>query len=326
MELLVVIIIIGLLIAIIMPSLTRARDMTRAVSCAGNMRSLAMQMAMYAREYDVYPPSYLYPYDSDGNWDWDNQPGNTHGYIHWSYFLLGESRVTDAAFRCPSMSGTGGGIPRTNPGPDAEDWEPGQHDINGQSSPNKLEDWQAARTAYTANAAVIPRNKSTRALSGGQRVNVLISPAEVRNSSRTIMLTEFLDNWRAITSRGDGALIKSHRPVNAFYHVGSGTNEYKAPLNTPGYIYGKPDGSYGLAPYARVMKTSATGLIDGSLGTELNAIGRHHVGGDDEMGGTTNFVFCDGHVERTMIVDTIEKRQWGDKYYTITGANKVVNY
>jgi len=70
----------------------------------------------------------------------------------------------------------------------------------------------------------------------------------------------------------------------------------------------------------------ATGLIDGSLVTELNAIGRHHIGGDEEFGGTANFLYCDGHVDRKTVLETMENREWGDAYYSINGKNEVLNY
>ena len=42
------------------------------------------------------------------------------------------------------------------------------------------------------------------------------------------------------------------------------------------------------------------------------------------MGGTANFIFCDGHVERKHVLETCEERQWGDRFYGITGVNDVV--
>jgi len=65
-------------------------------------------------------------------------------------------------------------------------------------------------------------------------------------------------------------------------------------------------------------------VIDGALGPETNAIGRHHPGGD-RLGGTANFLYVDGHVERTTILETLKERRWGDKYYAITGNNIVID-
>ena len=49
-ELLVVIAIIALLMAILMPSLNRARQQARAISCLANQKSLAQAYIMYATE------------------------------------------------------------------------------------------------------------------------------------------------------------------------------------------------------------------------------------------------------------------------------------
>ena len=61
------------------------------------------------------------------------------------------------------------------------------------------------------------------------------------------------------------------------------------------------------------------------MSSALNAVGRHHAGADKAgFGGKCNYVYTDGHVELQGIVDTIEKRLWGDKFYSITGNNRVM--
>lgn len=123
---------------------------------------------------------------------------------------------------------------------------------------------------------------------------------------------------------GSGVLSKSHRPVSPFYHIGSGNNEYAAPLNTPGFMYGPPEDrkTFGLKPVEMIQ--NATGLIDGAVGTELNAIGRHHPGPEDKLGRSANFLYGDGHVERKTVLQTIQYREWGDCYYSLTGANEIL--
>lgn len=319
-ELLVVIAIIALLVAVLLPSLSGARRSGQATKCAVNLRSVAQAMGTYLAESSVYPPSYIYPLDGNGNYDFFNQPLNhPYGYLHWSWYLYAKGRVDAQAFQCPSMDK--GGHPRTNPGRHDGDWEFGeQSDQNGSSGPNPLEDAQAPRMAFTGNAAIFPRNKFTTLLSGGARVNVLV-PENKFNAGRVILATEFNKNWKAgAESLGSTYVSKSHRPVNPFMHIGSGSNEYASSPNSPGFTYGQAP-YYGLLP--RQAVENAAELIDNPGLAETNAVGRHHPGGDAYVGGTANFLYADGHVERKTVLETLEKWEWGNKYYAINGDNQV---
>ena len=146
-----------------------------------------------------------------------------------------------------------------------------------------------------------------------------------RNSPRGVILaTELNKNWiTSAVAAGGGLESKSHRPVNPFYHLSTGTDEYSAPPWASGFIYGPPEDrdTYGLLPLDKI--DDKIGVIDGSAGPEINVVGRHHPGGDD-LGGTANFLYTDGHVERKTILQTMKLREWGSRYYSLSGKNEVL--
>lgn len=86
-ELLVVIAILVVLMAILLPTLTRAREFSRRVSCAANVRSLCQWVVDYASQNDGWlPPLHAggnytpYPYYIDANTsgsDWRDQVANS---------------------------------------------------------------------------------------------------------------------------------------------------------------------------------------------------------------------------------------------------------
>ncbi len=321
-ELLVVVAIIAILMSVLLPALGAARKQAKAIKCAAHQRSVGQAVGIYlAENRAVYPPSYIYPFDASGNYDLREQPpDHPHGYIHWSWFLFGNGQVKWEAFTCPEFPN--GGIPRTNPGPNPGDWEGSQVDQNGATmeSNASLTDRQAPRIAFTANAAVIPRNKLSQGMVPGNRRNQLVQEGWVVEPRGVILAAEFHRNWKtASISSGGNLLCKSHRPVSAFYNVSSGTDEYSAPLSSPGFRYGIPDHpTYGLRPANEIDEM--VGVIDGDAGIEINVVGRHHPG-EDELGGSTNFLFTDGHVERMNVLETMRKRYWGGKYYSLTGPH-----
>jgi prepilin-type N-terminal cleavage/methylation domain-containing protein/prepilin-type processing-associated H-X9-DG protein len=101
-ELLIVVGIIALLIAILMPTLNRAREQARRVQCASNLRQVAMATIMYANQNRGVLPGV-------GRW-----PQQRHDWVYWGraapYDALDDSGiapylgrpVTVNVLRCPS--------------------------------------------------------------------------------------------------------------------------------------------------------------------------------------------------------------------------------
>lgn len=321
-ELLVVISIVGLLIGILLPTLGAAQKEGKAVVCAANSRTVAQAVQGHVNSAGgQYPPSYVYGAEqTGGTWRPEDQllnnPAPVNGYVHWSFALFDSGDANPEAFRCPSVDG--GGAPRTNPGPDPDDWEPGQMNDLGQSAGSQArfpQDRQAPRMAYTGNAALFPRNKFTQ--SGGGRRNVLVRDASLQQPHRTILSTEFLfrERWRSLSD--NNGVVKSHRPVTPFVGGSSGTDVYSEPTfgSLPRFFYPSEESIY-------PVKQIPDSVIEDAQST-LNAVGRHHPGGDKEFGGTANFSFADGHVERMTILQSIRERKWGDRFYSISGLNLV---
>ncbi len=326
-ELLVVIAILALLIGLLLPALGSARNEARGLRCAANLRSVGQAVNVYAGQSGFFPPAYVYgDKETGGTWKVEDQllnnPHPSTGYIHWSWALFdgdeGGGGLPESAFTCPAL--LNGGAPATNPGSNPEDWQSWQqNELGNNPGASTPRDRQARRMAYTGNAAIFPRNKFDL---NATRRNRLVSPSLVDGSahgaSGTILATEFLqlNDWRSVA---DGFLSKSHRPVTPFLGGSTGTDVYNEPDfgDEPRFFY--PEES-------AILPVDQLGdgmIVDAN--SNLNAIGRHHPGGDTYYGGTANFCFVDGHVERMTVRDSIRRRLWGDRFYSLTGKNNKVS-
>lgn len=100
-ELLVVIGIIALLIAILLPALTKARESAQKTACLSNLRQLGTCMQMYASEYkDFIPIGFMDQMQFSYVANWNNANGTR---VSQMGLLASAGIITDGkAFYCPS--------------------------------------------------------------------------------------------------------------------------------------------------------------------------------------------------------------------------------
>jgi len=103
-ELLVVIAILVVLVGLLLPALTAAKESGRTARCLGNLKQLSLGLGMYVDDFKAYP---IYTFDQDGFlipisfW-----PDELRPYTQQDW--------TNALYRCPSYRGLT--LPRTDIG------------------------------------------------------------------------------------------------------------------------------------------------------------------------------------------------------------------
>jgi prepilin-type N-terminal cleavage/methylation domain-containing protein/prepilin-type processing-associated H-X9-DG protein len=87
-ELLVVIVIIGVLMALLLPAIQAAREASRRLACASNLREIGVATHLYVSTWEMYPPAWL-------------DIGNGVG-LRWFDFLKPYISKGCCVYRCPT--------------------------------------------------------------------------------------------------------------------------------------------------------------------------------------------------------------------------------
>jgi prepilin-type N-terminal cleavage/methylation domain-containing protein/prepilin-type processing-associated H-X9-DG protein len=108
-ELLVVIAIIAILAAILFPVFAQAREKARAISCASNMKQLAMAVIMYTDDFDEVYPAGQSDLPDPNNGGAPASFISTDAWGHWQTMILPYVKA-GGVFTCPD-DGAGGPDP-----------------------------------------------------------------------------------------------------------------------------------------------------------------------------------------------------------------------
>ena len=174
-ELLVVVGIIGLLVSILIPSVSRAREIAKATVCASNLRQIGVAMNAYTLDNNALMPSRV---DSGGT-IWPEGLFWSNHLVRTKYISVptDPSSMNDHVFRCPSGSDEEAGLngfasksPRDpmNRGYVAAPYPAAANTVRTWYSLNGAENGGGVATNANAYPFIWAKNTNTAILANGQ--------------------------------------------------------------------------------------------------------------------------------------------------------------
>ena len=283
-ELLVVIAIIAILAAILFPVFAQAREAARKTSCLSHAKQMGTGIQMYAQDYDsAFPQAYYYLNDNSSSAGYSQWSGMVQPYVkNWQMFVCPSDKIRGLAPTNFVGNNLGFGTPP------------------GQTAQNAVQDIQAPRLSYTANAAVMPRKRRTADPANVVYESMLDAPAD------TILIAEMTDVPPCIndSSAASGVAYKSHRSTNAVTLAGGGTFTGETEAS------GTPLEAITPAAALAALSTCPTASAAGLPHIAYTAPTRH-------SGGSV-YVYCDGHTKWQKLEATLNPNnfQWGKRMYS----------
>ena len=302
-ELLVVIAIIAILAAILFPVFAQAKEAAKKSADLSNMKQIGTSMAIYLSDSDdVYPSAYYY----------NNDASAVGGYTHWSGMIM--PYVKNLQIFVSPVDRVGGLAPTNFLGNNGGYGAPA-----GQVTQNPVQDNQAPRLSYTANAALMPRKRRTIDPS------TVVSATAPENSANIILLAPLTDAVGAIadTSLASGAAFKSHRSTNAFLNTLNNTSgRYVGEVATSG------GGDVGAGQYFAITEALARDAFNNTVNLAIGSSNpythltytqpsRFNKITGDLIGGNANYTYADTHAKNAKLSTTLNPNnfQWGTRNY-----------